>query len=257
MKPEPWTVGEVSKRTGLSVRTLHHYDDLGLVKPSMRSEGGYRLYTTDDLVRLQQVLSLKQLGFPLAEIRGLLDGSRLSAPEVFREHAERLRRQIAVLEEARAHLEAVAARLEGRQAVSAEDLFRILQETRWMNNVEKYYTPEQLETLRKRAEAYGEEGMRQAERDWQEVMDGMRAALEQGIEPDDPRVAPLARRWRELIEAFTGGDAGIERSLNNLYRQETGFAESMGMDARFSDYVSRALKAAGVCGSGPDADQNR
>jgi DNA-binding transcriptional MerR regulator len=67
------TVGEVARMSDLTVRTLHHYDEIGLLVPSERSETGYRLYTRDDLERLQEILVHRALGFPLDEVRRLLD----------------------------------------------------------------------------------------------------------------------------------------------------------------------------------------
>src|SRR5262249_62096823 len=76
-KPDQlWKVGELAARTGLTVRTLHHYDAIGLLSPSGRTDSahgsGHRLYTAGDLARLQQILSLKQLGFALEQIREYL-----------------------------------------------------------------------------------------------------------------------------------------------------------------------------------------
>jgi DNA-binding transcriptional MerR regulator len=73
MRFEALKVGDLARRTGLTVRTLHHYDAIGLLKPSLHSEAGYRLYTAGDIARLQQVLSLRQLGFSLDEVRDCLD----------------------------------------------------------------------------------------------------------------------------------------------------------------------------------------
>ena len=67
------TVSDVARIAGVSVRTLHHYDDVGLLTPSGRSDAGYRLYEHDDLERLQEVLFLRELGFALDEIRRALD----------------------------------------------------------------------------------------------------------------------------------------------------------------------------------------
>src|SRR5579862_3032062 len=67
------TVGEVADLAHVTVRTLHHYDELGLLSPSERSEAGYRLYSYADLARLQEILIWRQLGFALSEIRALLD----------------------------------------------------------------------------------------------------------------------------------------------------------------------------------------
>ena len=74
MRFEALKVGELAKRTGLTVRTLHHYDAIGLLKPSLHTEAGYRLYTANDIARLQQVLSLRQLGFSLDEVRAAWTG---------------------------------------------------------------------------------------------------------------------------------------------------------------------------------------
>ncbi|MFK7601024.1 MerR family transcriptional regulator [Deinococcus sp. SM5_A1] len=89
---QTWTVGEVALLTRLSVRTLHHYDDIGLLRPGARTEAGYRLYSPADLARLWRVLSYRELGFPLAEIARVLDvptGGEVQA----------LRTQIALLKE--------------------------------------------------------------------------------------------------------------------------------------------------------------
>jgi hypothetical protein len=71
MRPAAWKVGELAKRTGLSVRTLHHYEEIGLLSPSSRTEAGHRLYATDDIVRLQQIKSLCHMAFFLEGNSGL------------------------------------------------------------------------------------------------------------------------------------------------------------------------------------------
>src|SRR4051812_46097872 len=87
-------VGELARRTGLTVRTLHHYDEIGLLKASLHTESGHRLYTACDVARLQQVLSLRQLGFSLEEIGDCLDKPGFSALEVIRLHVARLQEQM-------------------------------------------------------------------------------------------------------------------------------------------------------------------
>src|SRR5580704_15304328 len=94
MRFEAVKVGELARRTGLTIRTLHHYDEIGLLKPSLHTESGHRLYTTADVARLQQVLSLRQLGFSLEEIRDCLDRPGFSPLEVIRLHIGHLREQI-------------------------------------------------------------------------------------------------------------------------------------------------------------------
>jgi len=91
MKNEVFQVGELAKRTGVSVRALHHYDAIGLLAPSRRSESRYRLYDREDVVRLQEIKSLRQLGFSLEEIRDLLAARRLTPLGVVEMHLRRVR----------------------------------------------------------------------------------------------------------------------------------------------------------------------
>src|SRR5947209_10549095 len=109
MRFEALKVGELARRTGLTVRALHRYDEIGLLSPSLHTEAGHRLYTAADVARLQQVLSLRQLGFSLEEVRGCLDRPGFSPLEVVRIHAARLREQIALQQGLCERLEALAA----------------------------------------------------------------------------------------------------------------------------------------------------
>src|SRR5215813_435598 len=102
-------VGELARRTGLTIRTLHHYDEIGLLKPSLHTETGHRRYTARDVARLQQVLSLRQLGFSLEEVRDCLDRPGFSPVEVIRLHAARLREQLELQRALCERLEALAA----------------------------------------------------------------------------------------------------------------------------------------------------
>ncbi len=98
------TVGAVAKVAGVSVRTLHHYDDIGLVSPAKRGPNGYREYGDADLTRLQQVLFYRELGFPLDEIAALLDGGADPRDHLLRQRRllagriERLQRMAAAVE---------------------------------------------------------------------------------------------------------------------------------------------------------------
>src|SRR5271170_2978795 len=109
MKFEAMKVGELAKRTGLTVRTLHHYDEIGLLRPSLHTDSGHRLYTNRDVARLQQVLSLRALGFSLEEARQCLDRPGFSPLEVIGMQTARLRQQVARQTHLCERLEAIAA----------------------------------------------------------------------------------------------------------------------------------------------------
>jgi DNA-binding transcriptional MerR regulator len=245
LQPTAWKVGELARRTGLSVRTLHYYDEIGLLSPSRRTEAGHRLYTAGDVVRLQQIKSLRYLGFGLEEIRACLDRSGLPLGRVIELHLSRLREQIELQQKVRDRLEAMAARVHATDGVSAEELVEMATEVIEMSErSEKYYTPEQREYLEQRRRSLGEERIREVEEEWPRLIEQVRAEMEAGTEPANERVQQLAKRWMELIQEFTGGDPGIERSVSNMWQQE----ESIhGMNTapmrEMMQYVSRAMAA--------------
>lgn len=224
------------------MRTLHHYDDVGLLSPSWRTRAGYRLYSAKDVLRLQQIRSLRSLGFGLEEIRDCLEKAAFSPREAIELHISGLEAQIRQRHQLLRRLEAVAARLRSAEEVSAEELIETAMEVIEMSErFEKYYTPEQLEYLEQRRHEVGEERIRAVEAEWPELMEQVRAEMEAGTDPADERVQQLSRRWMQLVNEFTGGDPGIERSLGDLWRQEeTIHGVDAGRMREMGEYLSRA-----------------
>jgi DNA-binding transcriptional MerR regulator len=227
-------VGELSKRTGVSVRTLHHYDSIGILSPSGRSRSGHRLYRREDVLRLQQIVSLRQIGLSLDEILETLSRPDTNAKRILATHIARLKERIAAEQDLCRRLESIQPRLE---SAGIDEIITCIEVTTMF---EKYYTPEQLESLKKRAEELGPEKIRAAEEEWPKLIAAVRAEMDKGTDPKDPRVQALARRWHELILEFTGGDPGITRSLGDLYRGEPQFAAQQSLDGGMFDYVRKA-----------------
>jgi len=233
MADEVLKVGEVAARTGLSVRTLHHYDTIGLLSPSRRSKSGHRLYGRRDILRLQQIVSLRQIGMSLDQIREALK-PRNGAGRIIGLHLARLKERIALEQELCRRLEAMLPRLE---SVGIEEIIKCIEVT---TMYEKYYTKEQLETLKKRAEGLGPEKIRAAEAEWPKLIESVRAEMDKGTDPKDPRVQALVKRWNELVLEFTGGDPGITQSLKNLYKGEPQFATQQSLDGGLFEYLRKA-----------------
>lgn len=235
-----WQVGELARQTGLSVRALQYYDQLGLLVPSGRSEAGYRLYTGTDLMRLQQILSLRQLGFSLAEIGDCLRNRRFRPAEILDMHIDRLRGEIELREKTCWRLQVLARHLETQEQVSGEKFIQIIGV---IEMFEKYYSAEQLEYLAKRRQTLGEEVIRQVEKEWPELIAQVQAEMEKGTAPTEDKVRALAQRWDELVQMFTGGDDGIYRSLDTMYHENPGVAAGYGMDNQMLTYISAARQA--------------
>src|SRR5882672_8206692 len=120
-------VGELAKRTGLSVRTLHYYDEIGLLQPSKLTGSRHRVYGAAELVRLQQIKSLRQLGFSLEEIRGCLDSPDFSPRRVLELHVAKIREQIADRERLAALLETLAANFDAGSLASTDEFIAAIE----------------------------------------------------------------------------------------------------------------------------------
>lgn len=217
-----WKVGELAAEAGLTVRTLHHYDRIGLVRPAERTGTGHRLYTAGDVERLYQVLALRQLGLGLDQVADLLEGT-VAMAQVLSAHRDFLAAQLAATRELHALVAALAATAESRPDASAERFLELIRRTVMVDDTFKeYFTEEQLTQLAQRREELGEQQIRHAEAQWGELIPKVDAAIAAGMDPASPEAQHMAAQWMELLEGFHGGDAGLRDSM---YRMQAGEAD--------------------------------
>ncbi|MEV1328620.1 MerR family transcriptional regulator [Micromonospora costi] len=139
-----WSVGELAAVTGLTVRTLHHYDEVGLLVPTLRTSAGHRRYTSSDVRRLHRVTALRGFGFSLAQIRLLLDDADLDVRELVRRQLDQAEDRVARAQRLRTSLLGVLDALDNAVEPSASVLVQLIEV---MTAVEHTYTPEELETM--------------------------------------------------------------------------------------------------------------
>lgn len=234
------TVSQIARRTGISVRTLHHYEAKGLLTPAHRSDAGYRLYGETELKRLQHIVALKTLGFSLGEIRACLDADAPTLGEALTRQVGRLRETVVRQQDLLQRLERVAQQVARGEAIDAETLLSSIEASTIM---EKYFSPEQMQSIKRRGDELGPERIHAVEQAWPDVIAGMQAAMQLGKDPARAEVQTVARRWRSLLREFTGGDAGIQRSLNTLFQQEPGIMRAQtGIDPALMAYACAAIK---------------
>jgi DNA-binding transcriptional MerR regulator len=237
-------IGELADATGMTVRALRHYDEVGLLTPSERSESGYRLYSHADVQRLFRIRALRRLGLGLDEVRSALDGDRGDLHDVVAGQLERVERDLELQAQLRTRLKQVLAELNAGGEPSSEQLLDTIEV---MTMTDSYYTPEQRAQLDDRAHELGPDGMERAQRDWAELIAAADEERRAGTDPSDPRVQDLARRWQSLIEQFTGGDPAIRASLERMYREQGPQKASRGMvDPELMAYMSRAREHLGA-----------
>jgi MerR family transcriptional regulator, thiopeptide resistance regulator len=195
-----YRVGEFAAMSGISVRTLHHYDQLGLLRPSGRTESGYRLYTEWDMLYLQQILTLRYLGFSLEQVGQLLRRPEFDLVASLRAQREVLRERIAELQEMGSALDRLLAQHEGAgqwdwalvARASAAASQALAQKGTRMDN----------EQMMKRFEELGKQlrpGEREEmEQEWTVLMEEVKANLH--LDPTSPKAVELAGRWNAMTE---------------------------------------------------------
>jgi len=212
----------------VTVRTLHHYDRLGLLKPAHRSASGYRLYRNEDLGQLERILVLRYLGLPLREIADLL---ATGGPESEHSLPSTLARQAAVLRERLAGIDRVLQAIERAQQQLQQQLRKdtepdwplyqtILKEIHMQesqNWTEKYYSPEARQAIADRSTEWNPEMQAKVTADWQQMYADVQSAMDRGVAPTSDEGKALAARWMALVSGFTGGKPEVLEGLNKLY----------------------------------------
>jgi DNA-binding transcriptional MerR regulator len=205
-----WKIGELAAATGLTVRTLHHFDQIGLLCPAERSAAGHRVYTSDDVRRLYRILALRELRLSLGEIAESLDGAGDDLQPAIERQLDEVGRQIAAHRTLHGRLLAIARALNEAREPSIDQLIQAMEAMMRASDL----TPEQLARFERRHQEVGPGGFD----DWRQQMAdlaGQAAAhAERGTDPADPAAQELARRWHAAVTGMTGDD---RTALSALY----------------------------------------
>nr|WP_255581897.1 MerR family transcriptional regulator [Cupriavidus sp. AU9028] len=225
-------VGELARRCGLTVRTLHHYDAIGLLAPSARAENGYRLYGREDIARLHQIQALRRFGLSLAEIGAYLDQPDTALADLVSRQIDMLDRQIEQAGQLRQRLAQLREQLLDGAEPELADWLTTLE---LMTVYDKYFSQDELD----RMPLYRN---RQAnDPEWPALVAEVQAQLDAGVPAEDERPRQLALRWMEMLVRDTGGDPRLLVKLNSMHEQEPALQEQMGVSPRLLDYVLRAF----------------
>lgn len=203
------------------------------------------MYGPDELLKLSQIVMLRQLGLSLEEIKQHISQQGDSLEHFIQKQIHQLKAQIDGQKRLLSRLQTVAKQLQEKHDISMDALAQLMEAIKM---VEKYYTPEQLEQLKQRYEDIGEEKIQQVQEEWKRVFQGFQQALEQKRPVESNETQTLVQQYNALIAAFTGGDQGIHQSLQNMYQQGDGaqMLEQHGYEtspALFA-YIQQAQQAA-------------
>jgi MerR family transcriptional regulator, thiopeptide resistance regulator len=243
-----YTVGELAKLAGVTVRTLHHYDSIGLLVPGERTAAGYRQYTDDDVARLQRILFYRSLGFELDRIALLLGDASLDAAdhlhvqhELLIERVDRLKQMIAMVER---QMEAEKMGIK----LTPDEMFEVFgdfdpaehageAEQRWGDS-DAYRQSHQ------RAKRYGKDDWLKIRAEAQEIDAAFVALLQSGVPADSEAAKALAERHRQHISRwFYDCSPAMHRGLAEMYVADPRFAAHYDRQASgLSEYVAAAIR---------------
>lgn len=220
-----YTVRQLARLAGVSVRTLHHYDQIGLLKPQARSAARYRLYAEGDLLRLQQILFFKELQVPLGEIRQMLDGADFDAVAALKNHrrllhaeAQRLAQLINTIDKTIEKLTEVNMELtdeELYEGFSREEIERYRREAR------QRYDPKLVEESEKRVRKMSKAQWQALKAEGEQIYQEMAALM--GRAPEDAQVQQVIARHHTMIEHFYTAPAELYAGLGRLYIEDPEF----------------------------------
>lgn len=233
-----WKVGELSKLTGLTIRTLHHYDEIGLLSPTSRTSSGHRLYVEEDIIKLQQVMSLKELDFSLDKIKEFLENPNYNPKEIIEMQIERLNQEIKLKEELKDQLQELWQVFNSWRKPNLEQFINSIE---LIKNQKKYFTQDQITLIKKQYNEINNSEAYKYTSSWGEVISLFQYEMEKGTSVDNPTVVELARKWKEAMEYFAGGDAGIISSAERYYTDNPHAAKGSGMSGELYKYIKEAL----------------
>lgn len=221
-------IGELAARSGLTVRALHHYDDIGLLKPSARADSGYRLYNRDDVARLHKVQALRKFGMSLADIATFLASPDAPFADVVSQQITALDQQIKQAATLREQLGRLQLQMSGNDDPVLDDWLGALEH---MKLYEAHFTPEEL----RRLPFWQQDARRNAK--WRAMTEELKAMMARGVPTDSEEASTLAQRWMETLERDTGANLEFATRMTVMLQQQ----KDAGANSPISDKVQQYI----------------
>jgi len=218
--------GKLAQRAGITIRTLHHYDQIGLLKPSGHSDNGYRSYAAEDVERLYRVLALRELGLPLTEIGTLLDSGQSPLEQVLERQYQHVQSEIHRHQRILGKLERLQGRLKEAAPARSEEWLELLE---LMQVQDKYFSPDDLAKFQSSA---GE---------WKPLIVRARELIAQAAEPSSAAAMTLATEWVAELNRVTKGDGQLWGKLTDMLLHEPRMQAQTGIDAGVLRFLANAV----------------
>ncbi len=234
-----YTVKQLAELAGVSVRTLHYYDEIGLLKPSSVNEHGYRFYDESALLRLQQILFYREMGIELAQIKDVLDSPTFDVVAALQSHRSALEQRIERMQALVSTVDSTIMHLRGEGDMSKKGLFKGFSEKKqkqYEREARLQYGPDKVKESVKRWERYSKSQKEAIQVEGGQVYLDLVKAMKAGLSGEDAEVQSIVKRWHEHIRHFYEPTPEILRGLGELYNTSPEFIA-------FFENIHRALPA--------------
>ena len=239
-----FTVKQLSKLAGVTPRTLHHYDEIGLLKPSRIGDNGYRYYGEESLLKLQQILFYRELDMPLEDIKRIMAESRFDVLGALQSHKDALQKQAARLNRLLATVDNTIQHLKGEKLMSQSGFFEGFSEEeqeKYAQEAEQMYDPETVRASNRKWKSYPASEKEAILAEGKSIYFDLAAAMSKGAESKE--VQAVIARWHKHMQYFWSPNDEQLLGLADLYNNDPRFRENYEKVApKLSEFMREAVK---------------
>jgi MerR family transcriptional regulator, thiopeptide resistance regulator len=239
-----YTVKQLSRLAGITPRTLHHYDEIGLLKPSRVGENGYRYYGEESVLQLQQILFYRELGLPLEEIKKIMGRRDFDVLGALYSHKEALQKQVTRLNRLIVTVDNTIHHLKGTTIMSEKGLFEGFseeQQEQYAAEAEKMYDPETVRESNRKWKGYSPAKKEAILAEGKSIYTDMIAAMPKGA--SSPEVQAIVERWRRHMDYFWTPTLDQLQAIANGYNDDPRFKANFDkMHPQLAEFMRDAVK---------------
>lgn len=239
-----FTVKQLSSLAGVTPRTLHHYDQIGLLKPSQIGENGYRYYGEESILSLQQILFYRELGLPLEEIKKIMGRRDFDLLAALESHKGEIAKRIQRLEHLVGTVDNTISYLKGQKIMDNQQIFSGFtpeEEEQYAREAEQIYDPETVRESNRKWKAYGKEKQQAILAEGKQIYVEMIAAMPKGA--DSAEAQALVERWRKNMDYFWTPNLEQLVGLANGYNADPRFKANFdAMHPQLAEFMLAAVK---------------
>jgi|SRR5699024_2546404 len=235
-----YSIGQLSKKTGVTIRTLDYYHEINLLSPSSKTEGGHRLYTEDDVFRLQQVLAMKYMGFSLTRIKdNLAEGGEVTWQQSLEHQLEMVKEQKIHLEKLEKALKGVLDSIQFEEKFNWHIVFEIIYLFQHNPDIyHKMYEKELNEEEQKNMKELINNRKQEDLQEWKEIIHEVRGLVYE--DPASKRAQQLAEQWIHLVHDMFGENHNLQEKMWNIIKNQSNNIAFYPMDNDVIHFIERA-----------------